>query len=100
MLVSGYSVQHDPEVQEYNARRAAWKASEKERKQREKVLREQGRSTRKSAVTGAESRSLRPCLKEQKQSKALDSQVQDCGSSAVWGTRESDEITLSEALSL
>ncbi|OQV07733.1 hypothetical protein CLAIMM_12127 isoform 1 [Cladophialophora immunda] len=50
MSVSPYSVQHDFEVQEYNKRRAAWKASEKRRKQEEKLLKEQAKRDRKAAL--------------------------------------------------
>jgi hypothetical protein len=49
MSVSGWSVQYDPEVQEYNQRRAAWKASEKKRKQEERFLREQVKVNDKQA---------------------------------------------------
>lgn len=37
MSVSGYSVQHDPEVQAYNAMRKVLLVAEKERKQQEKA---------------------------------------------------------------
>ena len=50
MSVSPFSVQHDPEVQEYNLRRAAWKASEKARKQEEKLLRMQVKMDREAAL--------------------------------------------------
>ncbi|KIW71432.1 hypothetical protein PV04_03601 [Phialophora macrospora] len=50
MPVSGYSVQHDIEVQEYNRRRAAWKESEKKRKQEEKSLRMQAKAAREAAL--------------------------------------------------
>ncbi|KIX93634.1 uncharacterized protein Z520_10540 [Fonsecaea multimorphosa CBS 102226] len=50
MSVSPYSVQHDYEVQEYNKRRAAWKESEKKRKQEEKLLRDQAKRDRKAAL--------------------------------------------------
>ncbi|EXJ71919.1 uncharacterized protein A1O5_04420 [Cladophialophora psammophila CBS 110553] len=50
MSVSPYSVQHDPEVQEYNKRLAAWKASEKSRKQEEKLLRDQAKRDRRAAL--------------------------------------------------
>ena len=50
MSVTGYSVQHDFEVQEYNQRRAAYKASEKKRKQEEKFLRQQEKATRQGAL--------------------------------------------------
>jgi hypothetical protein len=53
MSVSGYSVQHDFEVQEYNRRRAAWKASEKKRKQEEKSLRIQAKAAREAALQQA-----------------------------------------------
>ncbi|KAK5467990.1 hypothetical protein LTS15_000963 [Exophiala xenobiotica] len=41
MSVSGYSVQHDPEVQAYNKLRATYLAAEKERKRHEKEARKQ-----------------------------------------------------------
>ena len=40
MSCCGYSVEQDWEVQEYNKRRAAWKAEEKKRKEEEKLIRE------------------------------------------------------------
>ena len=99
MSVTGYSVQHDYEVQEYNQRRTAWKASEKARKQQEKLLREQAKSTQKAFlmdVGQSERRSLWP-LSNRKEDAALKAgfEVKTVGR---WSTRDSDEITLSEAL--
>lgn len=56
MSISPYSVQHDYEVQEYNQRRAAWKASEKKRKEEEKMLREQAKQARKAELKSLETR--------------------------------------------
>ncbi len=53
MSVQGYSVSQDGEVQEYNLRRAAYKASEKTRKQEQKRLREQANATREAALKQA-----------------------------------------------
>jgi hypothetical protein len=54
MSVSGYSIQHDREVQEYKQRRAIAKAAEKVRKQQEKILREQEQLKRLMALQQAE----------------------------------------------
>jgi hypothetical protein len=50
MSVSGFSVQHDLQVQEYNKLRAAWKESEKKRKQEESLRREQEKLSRQAAL--------------------------------------------------
>ncbi|OCT54893.1 hypothetical protein CLCR_03185 [Cladophialophora carrionii] len=106
MSVSGYSVQHDAEVQEYNKRRAAWKASEKKRKQEEKSLRAQAKAAREAALQqtkglgGGEQKNMRPSIRWIRTSPREKSRP-----TLVEGKRleedsdgDSDEITLTDAL--
>ncbi|KAJ9502102.1 hypothetical protein H2202_002166 [Exophiala xenobiotica] len=50
MSVSGYSVQHDPEVQAYNKLRATYLAAEKERKRHEKETQKQEDKDKEQAL--------------------------------------------------
>ena len=49
MSISGFSVQHDPEVQAYNELRATYLAAEKERKRHEKARKQEEKALLESS---------------------------------------------------
>ncbi|KAJ9612031.1 hypothetical protein H2200_003626 [Cladophialophora chaetospira] len=104
MSVSPFSVQYDWEVQEYNRRRAAWKASTKAHKHAEKSLRAHAKSERATALQQIQvlgfGRKKVWSIKFLSGSRRRDGST---GSAPVvedkfGGGYESDEITLTEAL--
>ncbi|OAP56863.1 hypothetical protein AYL99_08975 [Fonsecaea erecta] len=102
MSVSPYTVQNDFEVQEYNKRREAWKASERERKQEEKLLRDKAKHDRKEALKqlaeaergiAAEPRKIFSWLSRKSPSK-----IEVVASKELDDDSDSDEIPLRDAL--
>ncbi|ETI23186.1 hypothetical protein G647_04983 [Cladophialophora carrionii CBS 160.54] len=106
MSVSGYSVQHDFEVQEYNKRRAAWKASEKKRKQEEKSLRAQAKAAREPALQqakglgGGEQKTMSPLIRWIRASRRKKSRPTLAEGKCLEedSDGDSDETTLTDAL--
>ncbi|KIW57428.1 hypothetical protein PV05_05978 [Exophiala xenobiotica] len=105
MSVSGFSVQHDPEVQAYNKLRATYLAAEKERrrdeksrKQEEKKLLESFKKDRRmKSRTGNRnvvSRILHPVGKDR--DERLLPEVM--GAKSVDSESDLDEVSLKEAL--
>ncbi|KIW96861.1 uncharacterized protein Z519_02252 [Cladophialophora bantiana CBS 173.52] len=101
MSVSPYSVQHDPEVQEYNKRFSTWKASEKSRKQEEKLFREQAKRDRRAAlkqIAKAERAEVGKafgwvCQKDRSKTEVVSAKKLD-------GDSDSDELSVREALAV
>ncbi|EXJ62957.1 hypothetical protein A1O7_03401 [Cladophialophora yegresii CBS 114405] len=110
MSVSGFSVQHDFEVQEYNKRRATWKESEKKRKEEVKLLRVQAKAIREAAlqqlkVLGVgEQKNMRAAFgwirtsRREKSEKGPTSRLTEGKLLEDDSDGDSDEITLTDAL--
>ena len=93
MSLSGFDISHDFEVQEYNLRRATWKASEKAQKQEEKLGCERTKVARDAAP-----QQVRKGWSLKRLGGRTQYPAKDAGPVAFDGGFESDEMSLTEAL--